>query len=313
MWIFTVKGFFTFVTDRKDPSYLWLRARMREHIEDNFPGVTAEMKPGADYLWRAKVKRDDVALRIAELVMESNVDSHFKDVMIRTAAKPKTGNLSKVMYAVWNGAAEWQEYAPYSKVPRAQEKTTWKNTSADRRPGQGQTTLPYQSGGSSRPLEPYRYGGSGGGRFASDFDWDARDWGGVQHKDPVPASSGVPADAVLLPDDYTEDEWARMTADEQQAALDAEEAELRAIEALEEDQGTIARLEGMGADLVTHRADAYPAPRNRPGKRRKRRQNRHNQYRQMGFSDSQAAEEARNRQTYLDRKAARKARKDGGN
>jgi hypothetical protein len=39
MWIFTVNGFFTVIQDRKDPNYVWLRSRLREDIERNFPGV----------------------------------------------------------------------------------------------------------------------------------------------------------------------------------------------------------------------------------------------------------------------------------
>jgi hypothetical protein len=287
MWIFTVRGFFTFVTDRKDHDYLWLRARMREHIEDNFPGVTAEAKPGADYLWRAKVKRADVAERIAELVMESTVDSHFKDVMIKTAAKPKTGNLSKVMYAVWNGAAEWQEYAPYSKIPRsAAPKPTWKGSTADRKPGTGQQSI----------LEPYVYGGTGSTRYGSDFDWDARDWGGTQAADPVRYEA--------VPDDYTDEEWRALSAEDQQRALDAEEAQLRALEAMSEDQGALARLETLGATVPTF---AYPAPRNRPGTRKgrkgRKRSNRHNQRDPLGDRVMD-----RDRQTYL----AKQARKSEG-
>lgn len=292
MWIFTTKGFFTFVTDRKDPDYLWLRARMQEHIEDNFPGVKAEMKPGADYLWRAKVKRDDVALRIAELVLESRVDSHFKDVMIRTAAAPKRGSLSKVMYAVWNGAAEWQDYAPYSKTPRPAPQPvkpqTWKNGSADRQPGTGQSSL-----------LPYTYGGAAsGGARGSEFDWDSRSWGGTSTPDPK-----LPA--MPMPEVVGDDEWARMSAEEQEAYLDAEEAWFQGVEAQGDYQAALRALE-----VETVR----PAPRNRPGTRKNRRgkgkrQNRHNQSEadraryEQERREGKHGSEARNRQAYLDKKA----------
>lgn len=258
---------------------------MREHIEDNFPGVTAEAKPGADYLWRARVKREDVAMRIAELVLESSVTSHFKDVMIKKAKAPKRGSLSEVMYAVWNGAAKWQDYAPYSKVPRGQEpKFTWKGTAADRLPGEGQQTfLP-------------SHGRAGTGRYASDFDWDARDWGGPAAKDPA-------FTAPAAPPVVSDEEWNRMTRKDQQAYLDTEEAWLRTLES-DEDFGAAARAaqyaDGAGFEI-------YPAPRNRPGTSRRRKGkgkgkgNRHNQYRNLGFSDGQAAQEASNRQAFLDK------------
>lgn len=295
MWIFTVNGFFTFVTDRKNPEYLWLRARMREHLEDNFPGVTAEMHPGADYLWRAKVKRTDVAERIAQLVMDSRVDSHFKDVMIRTAAKPKTGQLSKVMYAVWSGAAEWQEYAPYSRTPRSATPTYWKGSSADRKPGTGQTTLPAFSGSENSR------------RYASDFDWDARDWGGTSAKDPVRSAPAFDATDAEL-DDW----WAALSDEERDEFLDSEEDAQRRREEQEADFHSAARAFGVVA------ADVFPAPRNRPGNRRSRRKNkrknRHNQtpsdierYEQER-RDGKHGKEQQNRQAFIDKRRKQEGR-----
>lgn len=272
MWIVTERGFFTFVTDRKDPNYLWLRARMREHIEDNFPGVTAEMKPGADYLFRAKVKRIDVAQRIAELVLESRITSHFKDVFIKTAAKPKTGSLSNAMYAFWRGAAEWQPYRPYSRIPRDQErKIQFKGGST----GQGSTFPAYSSYGDRR---------------AADFDWSTYDW--KRQGTPVGATARDPSlvtDFDSLTDDAFDQEWDRMTPEEQQAFLDAEEADLRAIEMGEDEGAQVAHEEqwypspGTVTDWAKIESDRREADRQRQQtirgrKGRKRgRKNRHNQ------------------------------------
>lgn len=238
IWIFTQNGFFTFVTDRKDPSYLWLRARMREHLEDNFPGVKAEEHPGADYLYRAKVKRVDVAERIAEMVMDSRIDSHFKDVMIRTAAKPKTGNLANVMYAVWRGAAEWQPYAPYSRIPRSQErKNTYWTPPAPPAKGKGKG-----KGGTTVTTGTYARG--------ADYDWAKNPWSrqgtpvGEPARDQLPdpkplliktAMGDLTYDDVMtLPETEFEAVWAAMTPTEQAAFLDREEADLRWIELAEE-------------------------------------------------------------------------------
>lgn len=288
MWIFTVNGFFTVIQDRKNPNYVWLRARLREDIERNFPGVTVTEHPGADYLFRAKLPREQVAQRVMELVMENNVTSHFKDVMIRTASKPQFGSRSSMLYGVWNSGAAMQPYAPYSRTPRTQAKTTWKP--GDRTVGQSQSSL-----------DPYVYGGTGSGRHASDFDWDNRNWsGGDSAKDPA-----VPSQDAT--DEEFETWWAGLTPAERDEYLDAAEAEQRQREALDEDYGAAARaLEFSSAPEVT---DVLPDPRNRPGSRRQRRKakrkNRHNQtgdYRRMGFSPGDAAQEAVNRQAYLDKK-----------
>jgi hypothetical protein len=290
MWIITEHGFFTFVTDRKDPSMVWLRARVREDLERNFPGVEVVEKPGADYLYRAKVPRTLVAERMAQMVMDSNITSHFKDVALAKAPKQGLGDRRSAYYGLWSALARLQPYAPYSRVPRGQEpKVTWGGGWKDRRPGTGQTTLP-TSGGS--------------GRYASDFDWDARDWGGKSAADPV--FSGRTGE-ILDPEDMTDisdEEWARMSEEEQRDYLDALEALTRQAEVTEDFGAAVRAEEAREAGQM-----AYPAPRNRPGSRkakknRKRRWNRHNQEHVLDIPHD--SEEARNRATYLARKAQRK-------
>jgi hypothetical protein len=296
MWIFTEHGFITFVVDKKDPSQVWLRARMREHLADNFPDIEITEHPGADYFFRAKVSKTYLAEQMTRLIMDANITSHFKDEMNRRAAKPKWGSISEVMYAVWNGAAKWQPYAPYSRVPRGQQQaTTWKNTQADRRPGQGQTAL-----GFGGPSSTY------GDRRGSEFDWDSKTWGGVSGPDPARVSSSP---LTSLTDAEFDRWWADLSDEERDRILDEEEAEQRRREESEEDLGAAARAaEFLPSPEVL---DVFPDPRNRPGNRRQRRKNRknrHNQagdYRRIGFSDSQAREEAANRQAYLDKKGKR--------
>jgi hypothetical protein len=298
MWIVTDRGFFSFVVDRKDPSQLWLRARVREDLARNFPDAEIIEKPGSDYVFRAKVSKEAVAARMAQMIMEADIQGHFKDVAIKRSAVPEHGSRSAAMYAFWTAMAALQPYAPYSKVKRSAVKTTWKGTSADRKPGNGQGSIDFHT-------SPYSYGGSGvGSSKGRDFDWDNRDWHGVSNPDPVIGGDSFTA--------VSDEEWARMTAEEQEAYLDAEEAWLRALE------GTATTDEDFGAAVraaefsdAQAKADAYPAPRNRPGNRRQRRKakraNRHNQF---GLDRGQ---EAVNRQTYLDKKAAEKARRNGGN
>jgi hypothetical protein len=304
MWIVTDRGFFSFVVDRKDSSQLWLRARVREDLARNFPGVEIIEKPGSDYVFRAKVSKEVVAKRMAEMIMEADITGHFKDVAKSRSAKPEYGDRGTAYYAFWTAMAKLQPYAPYSKVKRSEEKPLWRGTQADRRPGEGQGSL--YSGGPSGTGQGgfYSYGGAGLGQKASSFDWNTRDWGGVSSPDPV-LPSVVPDFSAV-----DDDEWARMSAEEQEAYLDAEEAWLRAVED-GEDQGAAARAE------IEAEAVVLPAPRNRPGNRRQRRKakrkNRHNQRDifPVGSRDAERqaqrnreglnGQEAQNRQAYLDK------------
>lgn len=293
MWIFTVNGFFTIIQDRKDPNYVWLRARLREDIERNFPGVEVTEHPGADYLFRAKLPREQVATRVMELVMENNVTSHFKDVMIRTASKPEHGSRSNMLYGVWNSGGAMQPYAPYSKTPRQKSAPVFKPSYSQH---QGQQ--------SSQGL----YGGPGAGRRASEFDWDTHAWGsggGVSYADPAPA--GAPSQQMT--DEEFEAWWAGLSATERDAFLDEAENDQRHREAMEEDFGAATRAVEI--------EDVRPDPRNRPGNRRQRRKekrrNKHNQYRDLHEEtkaqrnrDGLNGLESKNRQAYLDNQAARR-------
>jgi hypothetical protein len=308
MWIFTVNGFFTIIQDRKDANYVWLRARLREDIERNFPGVTAEEHPGADYLFRVKLPREQVAERLFELTMENNVTSHFKDVMIRTASKPVHGSRSSMLYGVWNAGAAMQPIPPYSKVPRPEPKPftstskggSWKP--GDRTVGRGQDSL-FSSGRGSE--DRGLYGGAGAGYRASEFDWDSRSWGGTSNPDPaLPSGRTVSEPSPEASDDELSEWWSMLTPEEQQAYLDETEDQLRRAEAAEVE----------AVEVV----DVLPAPANRPGNRRQRRKakrkNRHNQEHPSRMSlgpeyDRYAQErreglhgqEQQNRQAYLDK------------
>jgi hypothetical protein len=301
MWIFTDKGFFTFVVDKKDPTQVWLRARMREHLEDNFPGLEVTEHPGADYFFRAKVSKAYLAEQMTRLITDADITSHFKDVMAQRAAKPKWGSISQVMYAVWNGAAQWQPFAPYSKTPRSVQTTYWKGTSADRKAGTGQTSLgaPYSYGGSA----PFNAKGSS-------FDWDSRDWGGTSAKDPARASSTPAPEAS---DEELDAWWAELTDAERGEFLDDAEDSQRRREEAEQDFGAATRWAQFSS--APEVAEVHPAPRNRPGNRRQRRKDRKrkNRHNQEGPSASFArleqenregrhGLEAKNRQAYLDKK-----------
>ncbi|TXC45637.1 hypothetical protein, partial [Salmonella enterica] len=138
-------GFFSFVVDRKDSSQLWLRARVREDLARNFPDAEIIEKPGADYLFRAKVSKEAVAKRMAEMIMEADITGHFKDVAKQRSSTPTHGSRSSAYYAFWTAMAALQPYAPYSKTPRpayqppVSKGGSWKP--GDRSVGRGQDSL----------------------------------------------------------------------------------------------------------------------------------------------------------------------------
>jgi hypothetical protein len=161
-------------------------------------------------------------------------------------------------------------------------------------------------GAGQSTLEPFRYGGTGTGRYASDFDWDTRDWGGTSAKDPV-GSSTPATDAEM--DAW----WAKLTDDERDEILDEAEDAQRRREETEEDFGAATRWAQFSS--APEVAEVFPAPRNRPGNRRQRRkdrkrQNRHNQegpsasFARLEQENREGRHglEAKNRQAYLDKK-----------
>jgi hypothetical protein len=339
MWIVTDKGFFSFVVDRKDPTMLWLRARVREDLARNFPDAEIVEKPGSDYVFRAKVSKADVAARMSQMIMEADITGHFKDVAKARSAKPTHGDRGSAYYAFWTAMAKLQPYAPYSKTPRDEERKytpakTWHP--GDRTVSASQNDL--FSGSESRGL----YGGPGAGYRASDFDWDNKSWGGKSTPDPAlpKPSQGKrlteaelteliehgDTDALLdvlhtLPGDSPAFDlvWSALTPEEAERFLDEEEARFRA-------------LEEMGAEVsgeveVIEVEDVLPNPVNRPGTRRQRRKaerkarkNRHNQHQHGGYSmtneqyavyaqerrDGKHGKQQQDRQAFIDKQKAEK-------
>ena len=119
MWIVTTSGFLSVVKDRKDPNNLQVRARVREDILAHFPDAQVFVAHGGDYRHRAVISKADVAAKIAEMILDINYDSHFKDVAIKTS--PKSSNRYAAYYGAWTSFAKMQDYAPYSKFERGKE------------------------------------------------------------------------------------------------------------------------------------------------------------------------------------------------
>ena len=126
MWLVTTKGFLSLVQDRHDSDILQVRARIREDITAHFPGAKIIVAHGGDYRYRARISKAQVAVKLAELVLNDlHYTGHFKDVAL--AKGPNNASRRKAYYATWSAMAGMQDYAPYAKSPRSLG-TTFKST-----------------------------------------------------------------------------------------------------------------------------------------------------------------------------------------
>ena len=123
MWITTTEGFVSLVQDRENPDVLQVRARDAADIVANFPNAEVFVVAGADYRYRARVNRREVADRLAAVVMALDYDSHFKDVALERS--PANAQRHSAYYGTWSAMARMQDYPPYSTIPRSEEPSWW--------------------------------------------------------------------------------------------------------------------------------------------------------------------------------------------
>jgi hypothetical protein len=68
MWIFLNNAFLSVVDKGGDGTTLLVRGRNQGDIESVFPGAQVSKTPNNDYLYRARIDREEVAQAIAEAV-----------------------------------------------------------------------------------------------------------------------------------------------------------------------------------------------------------------------------------------------------
>ena len=109
MWFMGKDGFLSVVYKDCAEDELLVRSRVREHIEAYFPDAKIERTPGfhRDYLYRARIKRVDVARRMALYVTDEIMASNFKNSV-------KDHDLHKAYMGVWSVMARLQEISPYT-------------------------------------------------------------------------------------------------------------------------------------------------------------------------------------------------------
>lgn len=109
MWIFTSGSFLSIV--HKAPAKqdeLLVRARRPGDIEKLFPNASVAETVGVDYLYRACIKRTEVAAVLAQQAAQLDYDN-FKD-SIDYADR----GLKQACSRVWGIMADLQPIAPYS-------------------------------------------------------------------------------------------------------------------------------------------------------------------------------------------------------
>lgn len=75
MWIFLSNAMLCIVDKGGDGSTLMVRSRREEDITRVFPDAQIQVGDGKDYPFRARIDREEVALRLAEAVRGINYES----------------------------------------------------------------------------------------------------------------------------------------------------------------------------------------------------------------------------------------------
>lgn len=105
MWICLNDAFFSIVSKDCRRDELLVSARREGDIEKLFPNAHAVKVPGSDYLYRAVVKRSEIAAALAGEVQRVNYPN-FKD----SVTEP---DLHTAYHRVWSAMATVQEPRPY--------------------------------------------------------------------------------------------------------------------------------------------------------------------------------------------------------
>lgn len=85
MWLFTKHGYYAIVKDYKDENVYWIRARLKEDLENllaltSLKNTEIIFKEYADYKFRLKVSKDE--FNELMVILANNLDySNFKNMM----------------------------------------------------------------------------------------------------------------------------------------------------------------------------------------------------------------------------------------
>lgn len=119
MWLVLREGFLSIVKKDCEPDELLVRSRVRSHISTYFPKAKIDRNPDNDYLFRARVKRSEVARVVADYIEHDITTGNFK-------ASVKDSKLHNACMRAWHVFADLQEVAPWSGTRRvSRQKSLW--------------------------------------------------------------------------------------------------------------------------------------------------------------------------------------------
>lgn len=107
MWIITNQAFLSVVHKDCQPDELLVRARREGDIEAVFPNAKVSKTIGNDYLFRARVKRTEVAAVLSKQLQELTYDN-FKNSI-------RDDQLHSACNRVWHTMASMQPIPPYHR------------------------------------------------------------------------------------------------------------------------------------------------------------------------------------------------------
>lgn len=228
MWMMSTDGFISVVAHRDLPGVMMVRARVKADLERIFgPDRQIETWPGADYLYRVLVDREELAQIVADQVRDVDYWSHAKDEMIKRSPKTEHGTRSKALYATWSAFAELQPYRPYSKIPRDKEAKAprWTPPAAGAAAGQtvpARSWVPnpnYVPTGRQRQFDWSTHPQSAAFSGATELAWDGDTAIDVADDETDTLMGLVPEDGPLagVPDDViptSEEDWESLLAKE---------------------------------------------------------------------------------------------------
>lgn len=101
MWLCLKDAFLSVVHKDCKPDELMVRARRSGDIEKMFPGAKVKKGGGTDYLYRAVIKREEIAKAMTDYIM--NIDaSNFKNSVT-------DDDLHSAYFGVWRSLMALQE------------------------------------------------------------------------------------------------------------------------------------------------------------------------------------------------------------
>jgi hypothetical protein len=108
MWVFMTDSFLSIVADKTSPNHLLVRARLPRDIIRVFPEAKVVKTDYADYMYRASIAVETVALAMVDEVRSINY-ANFKDKAASLGGVPDQDERVRAYHWVWTAMADCQD------------------------------------------------------------------------------------------------------------------------------------------------------------------------------------------------------------